>query len=237
MLPFALPAAAPERKRPEMPAHDEAKSAQSAFAAIEPGLRSLAEHGEIRRYQKGAILITEGDRNETMFVVLSGSVRVYSVDERDREITYGIVGAGETLGEMALDGGPRSASAVALEPCVCAAITRSELLAKIAADPSFALALIVKVIGIARITTRTARSMALLDVYGRVAALLDSLAVARPDGSRVISPRPTHADIASRVGCSREMVSRLIKDLRVGGYLREEPTSWVLSARGLPAHW
>lgn len=220
-----------------MPVADAKPPTSSELAGVEPGLRSLAEQGEIRRYRKGAILITEGDRAETMFIVLSGTVRVYSVDERDREITYGIVGAGATLGEMALDGGARSASAIALEPCVCAAISRPVLLAKIAADPGFALSLIIKIIGIARIATRTARSMALLDVYGRVVALLEALAVARSDGTRIIAPRPTHADLASRVGCSREMVSRLVKDLRVGGYLREEPGAWVLSARPLPSHW
>ena len=206
------------------------------FPALNGAVARLVASGLQRRYRKGMHLINEGEHGDTLFVVLAGRVRAYSVDLRDREITYGIYGPGETLGEMSLDGGPRSASVVALEPTRCAVVTRETLLRHIAGHPEFALELLAKVIARARMATLSARSMALLDVYGRVIQLLDTLAVAQPDGTRWIEDRLTHAEIASRVGCSREMVSRLLKDLETGAYVRSEQRRLRL-LRPLPPRW
>ena len=206
------------------------------FALPNGGLARLVANGPQRRYRKGMHLINEGEHGDTLFVILSGRVRAYSVDLRDREITYGVYGPGETLGEMSLDGGPRSASVVALEPTCCALVTRETLLVHIASHPEFALELLAKVIARARMATLSARNMALLDVYGRVIQLLETLAVAQPDGTRLIEERLTHAEIASRVCCSREMVSRLMKDLEVGAYVRKEQRRLLL-LRQLPSRW
>jgi CRP/FNR family cyclic AMP-dependent transcriptional regulator len=73
-------------------------------------------------------------------------------------------------------------------------------------------------------------------VYRRIVLLLDELSVPQPDGTRRIEDRPTHAEIASRTGCSREMVSRILKDLERGGYVGVEPDAFVLH-RALPARW
>jgi len=167
---------------------------------------------------------------------LRGQVRAFSIDERDHEITYGVYGPGEYLGEMSLDGGPRSASVEALEPTMCVIVTRHTLREHIAANPDFAFELISRVIHRARMATQSLRSLALLDVYGRVVRLLEALAVARADGTLVIEPRPTHKDLAARVGCSREMVSRLLKDLERGGYLSTQ-TSRLVQLRTLPRQW
>ena len=83
-------------------------------------------------------------------------------------MTLALHGPGEYVGEMSLDGGPRSASVQAVEPTVCAVVTRETMLQHIAADPEFALALIVRLIRRARLATESARSMALLDVYSRL---------------------------------------------------------------------
>ena len=203
--------------------------------ALQGPLRPLIERGQVRRLRKGAIFITEGERGDTLFVVLSGRVQSYSVDARGREIVYGVYGPGDMLGEMSLDGGVRSASVVALAATVCAVVTREALLQHIAEHPGFALELIDRVIARARLATRSARSMALLDVYGRVVQLLESLAQVKADGTRVITERLTHAVIAARVGCSREMVSRLMKDLERGAYVVREGPGLVL--RKVPAHW
>jgi CRP/FNR family cyclic AMP-dependent transcriptional regulator len=207
-----------------------------SFPSLDQAASQLAAHGLQRRFRKGMHLINEGERGDTLFVVLSGRVKAYSVDSRDREITYGVYGPGETLGEMSLDGGPRSANVMALEPTVCSVVTRQTLLAHIARHPEFALELLAKVIGRARVATLSARNMALLDVYGRVVQLLESLAVVQADGSHLIASRLTHAEIASRIGCSREMVSRLLKDLEVGGYFKAEEQH-MLILRPLPARW
>lgn len=199
-------------------------------------LRTLASRGVPHRYPKDTLLIHEGDHSDTLFVILSGRVKAYSTDDRDREIVYGIYGPGEYLGEMSLDGGPRSASVKTLEATACVVIARHTLREHIAANPEFAFELLGRVIHRARMATQSARSMALLDVYGRVAGLLNDLAARQADGSRVIEHCPTHKDIASRVGCSREMVSRLMKDLTVGGYLLTDSRRAVI-ARPLPPRW
>jgi CRP/FNR family transcriptional regulator, cyclic AMP receptor protein len=201
-----------------------------------PTLQRLVERGRQHRYRKGTVIISEGERGDTLFVLLSGRAKAYSLDARDREVTYGIHEPGAMFGEMSLDGGPRSASVITLEPTLCAVITRQTLLEHIAEHPEFALELITRVIARARLATQSARNMALLDVYGRVAQLLDSLALPQPDGKRAIPERLTHAEIASRVGCSREMVSRLMKDLENGGYLSLQGQRIRLE-RNLPARW
>ena len=203
---------------------------------LSASLRMLAARGVSRRYRKGTLLIEEGDRGDTLFIVLSGSVKAFSSDNRDREIVYGVYGPGEYMGELSLDGGPRSASVITLEVTTCAVVTRQALREHIRANPDFAFELLERLIRRVRLATHSARSMALLDVYGRVVQLLNQLAVTQLDGSRTIADRLTHREIASRVGCSREMVSRLLKDLKGGGYL-DQRAGHITLARTLPAHW
>ena len=210
--------------------------APSTLDALPPTLRVLASRGQPRRYRKGTLLIQEGDVGDTLFIVLSGRVKAFSSDGRDREIIYGIYGPGEYLGELSLDGGPRSASVITLESTACVVVTRRVLQEHIAANPEFAFELLARVIRRARLATKSARSMALLDVYGRVVECLNQLAIDQPDGTRLIPERLTHREIAERVGCSREMVSRLIKDLGGGGYLRSQAGQIVI-ARDFPPHW
>ena len=169
--------------------------------------------------------------------MLSGRLRAFLSDARGREITLSLHGPGEYVGEMSLDGGPRSASVEAVEPTVCAVVTRETLLQHIAEHPDFALALIVRLIKRARLATESARSMALLDVYARLKRLLEERSSApAADGSRPIAERLTHQAIASEIGCSREMVSRLLKDLEQGGYVAVAQRQLTL-LRELPARW
>src|SRR6185295_18695412 len=164
----------------------------AAKPVVPESLRTLVARGEPRRYRKGTLLIQEGELGDTIYIVLSGRVKAFSVDERDREIVYGVYGPGEYMGEMSLDGGPRSASVITLEATACAVVTRQTLREHIAANPEFAFELLERVIHRARMATQSARSMALLDVYGRVVQLLDSLAVTQADSRRVIPSRLTH---------------------------------------------
>jgi CRP/FNR family transcriptional regulator, cyclic AMP receptor protein len=185
---------------------------------LSPALNALARRAVPRRYRKGVILIQEGEFGDTLYIVLSGRIKVFSIGPNDREITFGLYGSGEFVGEMSLDGGPRAASVITVEPTTCVVITRPTLLEHIAQYPEFAFELLAKVIARARTATRDARNMALMDSYGRLVALIDDLAVPQDDGTRRLVSRVTHAEIASRIGCSREMVSRLLKDLERGGY-------------------
>jgi CRP/FNR family cyclic AMP-dependent transcriptional regulator len=207
-----------------------------ACPALTDSLRALARRGEIRRYRKGTVLIEEGDRGDTIYIILSGRLRAYATGDKEREITYGVYGPGDYLGEMSLDGGVRSASVVTLEATQCAVVTRQTLRQHIAEDPEFAFELLAKVIRRARAATLGAKQLALNDVYGRLVGLLNEQAVARPDGMRVIAERLTHRDMAHRLGCSREMVSRLVKDLETGGYVQASGTALLL-VKPLPGRW
>lgn len=199
-------------------------------------LRLLARRGELKRYRKGHRLIEEGELGDTLFVILSGRVRVFASGDKDREITYGTYAAGDYIGEMSLDGRPRSASVEALEACTCAIVTKQTLLRHIAEHPEFALDLLAKVIRRARAATLSTKQLALNDVYGRLVLLLNELAVPQADGTRLIAERLTHREMANRLGCSREMVSRLMKDLEEGGFVvAANGHHHVLKA--LPARW
>lgn len=199
-------------------------------------LRTLAARGTPRSYRKGTLIIEEGTQGDTLYLLLTGRVKAFSSDSRGREVVYGVYGSGDYFGEMSLDGGPRSASVMAEAACTCAVLTRQTLREHIRAEPEFAFELMARVIRRARLATQSARSMALLDVYGRVVQLLESLAVVQGEGARVIAGRLTHAELAARVGCSREMISRLLKDLERGGYLTTGRAQITL-LRALPRRW
>lgn len=206
------------------------------FQALAPSLRALAERGVIKHFRKGQRLIDEGDTGDTLYIVTKGRLRVFGSSDSGREITYGTYGAGEYIGEMSLDGGPRSASVEALEAVECVQVTRQTLLLHIAEHPEFAFELIAKVIRSARAATVSTKRLALNDVYGRLVLLLNSLGALQPDGTRLIAERLTHQEIANRLGCSREMVSRLMKDLEGGGYI--STSAGVIDVlRVLPSRW
>jgi len=218
-----------------MPPHA-ASTRADPLAALPPPLLQLAALGVQRRYRTHAVLIEEGDQGDAVYIVLTGRLRAFVSDARGREVTLAYHGPGEYVGEMSLDGGPRSASVQAVEPTVCAVVTRETLLRHIAADAEFAMGLIVRLIQRARLATESARSMALLDVYSRLRRLLEERAQPQADGTRVIAERLTHQAIASEIGCSREMVSRLLKDLEHGGYLTLSGQRLCLIG-SLPARW
>lgn len=209
---------------------------EQLIAALHPGLRALALRGIVRSYKKNTIIVNEGDAGDTLFVVLKGSVKAFSTDQNGREITYGTIPAGDYFGEMSLDGGPRSASVMTLEPTLCSVVSRTAVREHLAEEPDFALNLVAQVIRRARQATETARNIALLDVYGRVIATLESeQGPGKPDAPVLITPI-THQSIASRVGASREMVSRLLKDLEKGGYI-ELGVKRITLKKKLPARW
>jgi CRP/FNR family cyclic AMP-dependent transcriptional regulator len=213
-----------------------AASQDELIAALSPSLRELALRGHVRNYKKNTIVVNEGDPGDTLFVVLRGCVKAFSTDQNGREITYGTIAAGDYFGEMSLDGGPRSASVMTTEPTTCSVITRAAVREHLAHEPEFALDLVAQVIRRARMATETARNIALLDVYGRVIQTLESQhGPGRPEAPVVIAPI-THQSIASRVGASREMVSRLLKDLEKGGYV-ELGVKRITLRKKLPARW
>jgi CRP/FNR family cyclic AMP-dependent transcriptional regulator len=202
----------------------------------DPLVRELAQRGQLRSIPRNAVFIHEGDQGDSLFVILSGRVKVFVADDEGREMVLDFHGAGDYVGEMALDGRPRAASVMAVEPTVCSVLTRDALRAAIAANPDVAMNLIGTLIERARIATENVRNLALMDVYGRVARLLLSLAVEQPGGKMVVPERLTQQDIADRVGASRDMVSRIFKDLTVGGYVTVADRQITIN-RKPPARW
>lgn len=196
----------------------------------------LALRGQLRPLRRGTLLVREGDPGGPLYLIVSGQLRTFSRDDGGREVTYGLYGAGEVVGEMALDGGPRSADVEAKVDSEVVAIEPAVLRDFVRAHPDFAFELMARIIRRARLATDSARSMALLDVYGRLVQVLEVLAApADADGSRLCSP-VSHADLASRVGCSREMVSRLLRDLAHGNYVELSRRRIVLR-KTLPQRW
>jgi CRP/FNR family cyclic AMP-dependent transcriptional regulator len=181
-------------------------------------LRAIAATGVVRNYPKNAILINDGDVGDSLYIVLSGRVKVYASNAAGREVVIAFHGPGEYVGEMSLDGSPRSASVLTLEPTTCAIVARASFREFILAHPEFAMHLIERLIQRVRLTTENVKSLALSDVYGRLVKLLLTLAVER-EGKWVVPEKLTQQDIAERVGASRDMISRLLKDLVAGGYL------------------
>jgi len=206
------------------------------FAPLHPDtLRAIAESGVVRTFPRNTVLINEGDRGETLYVILSGRVKVFSSNEAGREFVIDFQGPGEYVGEMMLDGEPRSASVTTVEQTTCAVVSRAQFREFILAHPDFAMHLIERLIHRVRVTTGNLKSLALSDVYGRLARLLNAL-VQDVDGRLVVPEKLTQQDIADRVGASRDMVGKLMKDLVAGGYLAvEERTISIL--RKLPTGW
>ena len=198
-------------------------------------LRAIAESGVVRTFPRNTVLINEGDRGDTLYVILSGRVKVFSSNEAGREFVIDFQGPGEYVGEMMLDGEPRSASVTTVEQTTCAVVSRAQFREFILAHPDFAMHLIERLIHRVRVTTGNLKSLALSDVYGRLARLLTAL-VQDVDGRLVVPEKLTQQDIADRVGASRDMIGKLMKDLVAGGYLAvEERTITVL--RKLPTGW
>lgn len=198
-------------------------------------LRAMAHRGGVKRFPAQTVLVHEDDTSDSIYIILEGRVKVYSTSAAGREIVYNTQGPGEYFGEMTIDGGPRSASVMTMQPTTCVVVPGQQVREFLATHPDFALHLIRKLIGLVRRSTANVKRLALDDVYSRVARLLDDLAV-EGEGARVIAEKLTQQDIADRVGASREMVSRIFKQLSIGGYVATRNRQIVLLKK-LPAGW
>jgi CRP/FNR family transcriptional regulator, cyclic AMP receptor protein len=206
------------------------------FAPLEDEtLRDIAASGVIRTFPRNTVLINEGDVGDALYVLLSGRVKIYSSNEAGREFVIDFQGPGEYVGEMSLDGAPRSASVMTVEPTTCAVVNRAQFRDFILAHPDFAMHLIERLIHRVRVTTSNLKSLALSDVYGRLVRLLNAL-VQDVNGRSVVPEKLTQQDIADRVGASRDMIGKLMKDLVAGGYLAVEDRTITLLKK-LPTGW
>jgi len=201
----------------------------------EDQLRALSAEGVVKSFPKNAVIVSEGDETDSLYIVISGRVKVFVSDEDGKEVVLGMQGPGDYFGEMVLDGGPRSASVMTLEPSRFAVIPRSKFRDFLHTYPAFSIHLIEKLIRRTRALTGNVKSLALMDVYGRVARLLLDLSI--DEGGRlVVNEKLTQQDIASRIGASREMISKILKDLTAGGYISVNKKRITIH-KTPPRHW
>jgi CRP/FNR family transcriptional regulator, cyclic AMP receptor protein len=212
-----------------------ATNEQRRYTLSDADLTAVGSHGIARTYPKNTIIVSEGDKTDSLFIILEGRVKAFVSDGEGHDMVLSTQGPGEYFGEMVLDEGPRSASIMTLEPSRFLVVQKNDFRDFVVNNPVFALSLIEKLIHRARSLTASVKSLALMDVYGRVARLLLELAE-ETGGKLTIPQRLTQQDIASRIGASREMVSRILKDLSSGGYLTRSRSGIVLH-RKPPEHW
>jgi CRP/FNR family transcriptional regulator, cyclic AMP receptor protein len=190
----------------------------SLFAALsEDELQAAAPLFTIRRYPKNAIVVSEGDVLTSLVVILAGRTRHFWRDEDGQEMDLTVLGPGEPFGHVALIGEPALISSITLEPMVVASIAADEFEALMARCPALATQVLKGVIRTVRNLIQRAKVFSMEGVYGRVVWLLQRSATLS-DGLRV-TDRLTHADIARRVGATREMVGQVLRDLAHGGYI------------------
>ena len=175
-------------------------------------LRTLALQGQVRHYRKNTLLIQEGDVGAQLYVVLHGNLREFAIsqDSKPREITLG--------------------------PAVCSVVSAESVRVLLQHDPRLAMALLKRALQRLRLATQTTCLALFSDAYSRLSALLQRQQM--PAQSMAPAPAPmTHAQMAQQIGCSREMVSRIMKELVQGGYVVREPDKIYRVCRRLPMRW
>lgn len=200
-------------------------------------ISQLGRHIHIRNYPKRTQIISEGDPAHCLYFVLSGRVKVYLDDEKGKEITVNIHEGGEVFGELSvIQGIPRSASVVTMEDSRLGLMSDQEFKQCLREFPDFAANVMSDLIDRLLQATETIRRLGLMDVYGRIAVLLLTQSIEQ-DGQRVMKEKLTQQNIASRVGASREMVARILKDLKTGGYIDTDAEGHLVLKKNLPHSW
>src|SRR6266704_1926751 len=196
-----------------------------------PLFSTLPEHqlalltGVVSRksFPRGTSIIAAGDITESLFVVISGRLKVMMSDDEGREVILAILGPNEFFGEMGLiDDHPRSASVVAIEACELLTLSKRDFKSCLAENFEMAMTVMRGLVKRLREADQKIGSLALMDVYGRVARLLLEMAET-VNGQKVVTKKLAKQDIAKMIGASREMVSRVMKDLQSGGFIDVRP--------------
>lgn len=197
----------------------------------QPELEILENHMVTRTFKKNTIVINEGDEASSLYIILSGKVTVFLSNAEGREIIINTMGSGDHFGELALlDDAPRSASVMTTEKSMIGVISKTEFIDVLGKHPELALKLIRELTRQIRLLSDNVKTLALMDVYGRVAKTLLAMAEDK-DGQMVIDNRPTQQDIANRIGASREMVARIMRDLATGNYISIEGKRLIINEK------
>ena len=198
-------------------------------------LEELSNAAIKRKFPPNTILCSEGDKTDSLHIICSGKVKVSITDNDGREIILALLGPGEYFGEMSLiDNEPRSATVTTKELCETLSISREHFMKIFSSNP-IAFNLLKGLLQRLRDANKKIESLALLDVYGRVAKLLNQFA--KPQGDKlVIENKLTHQEIANMIGSSREMVTIILKELSTGEYITIDKKIITIN-RKLPYSW
>ena len=199
------------------------------FSGLEEAQLEVLVRTVVRKsVARNAKIIGAGDPTDSLYIVINGRLKVLMGDEQGREVILSILGPGEFFGEMGLiDDSPRSASVVTLEPCELLTISKADFKRSLAENSDLSMMVMRGLVKRLREADQKIGSLALMDVYGRVARLLLEMAD-DVDGEKVVVKKMSKQDIAKMIGASREMVSRVMKDLQLGGYIEIRGRSIVL---------
>jgi CRP/FNR family cyclic AMP-dependent transcriptional regulator len=199
-------------------------------------LSELASHAKKNTFPKNSFIITEGDETNSLYILLSGKIRVFSSDAQGKEVTLLLQTPVSYFGELALLGNHlRSASIISLEKTSCAIIAQSDFKKWLSNHPDVAFGLIQDLSNTVRRLTDKVKQLALLNVYERTIQALQEMATKEGD-ILVINKRPTQQELANIVGSSREMVNKIMKELTKGGYIVIQDKTLRIE-RKLPASW
>ena len=188
------------------------------FSMLPEGqLQLLTQVLSRKAYPKNSTIIAAGDPTDAMYIVVSGRLKVVMSDKQGQEVILAILSQGEFFGEMGLIAqAPRSATVTTIEPCELLTITRADFNKCLQGNFDLTMNVIRGLVKRLREADKKIGSLALMDVYGRVARLLLEMAETI-DGQKVITKKLTKRDIAKMIGASREMVSRVMKELQTSG--------------------
>ena len=197
----------------------------------EQQLSAVLAYVQHRRYPRNALIVRAGDETDALYIILSGRVKVLIQDDEGHEVILSMMGSHDFFGEMGLlDDQPRSASVEALEPCEMLRLSKAGFVTCMKDNVDLAMRIIRNLVKRLRDADRKIESLALIDVYGRVARLLLDMAE-EVDGKWVVPHAPPKQEIARMIGASREMVSRVVKDLQEKGLIRAERRKILLLDR------
>ena len=192
------------------------------FSALsEQQLASVGAHTAWRAYDRGAVILKEGDVADSVFVIVSGQVKVYMLDQHDpeREVILKTLKAGDFFGELPLfDPAPRNASIAAMEPCHLQVLTYRAFQKAIQGSPEIAQHVMATLAARLRHANQKIGTLAMMGISGRVSRTLLELAIVS-NGQRVVGEPFTQKDLASMIGASREMVNRTLHDLQDSGMI------------------
>ena len=192
-------------------------------------LKPITRVAMLRKIPRHTVVLHAGDHTDSIYFVLSGSLKVQVSDEDGREVILSMLGPGELFGEMGvLDDHPRSATVLAVDPSEVVVMGKADFKQCLVDNPDVSLFIMRNLTKRLRLADRNIESLALLDVYGRVARVLLE-AAETVDGRQIVTHKLTKQDISKMIGASREMVSRVMRDLTAQGLIQEQDGQLILT--------